>query len=191
MSAVAPMSRCGSACSMAVDTGSMPIVQNLARLDEATLVACSSSVAVLDDVCSFRALDRDEYLDLNWAPAPLEQAARIAQVPACLLEGLARATAGGEEANAAYREMPDSIWEHPVTSLNPTEVRRVHEQLQELRRVDFLASATAPEALVRAGAELSPPEADPLEKLRPHFQALCDFYATAVERRLGVLMWWD
>ena len=70
-------------------------------------------------------------------------------------------------------------------------VRRVHEQLQELRRVDFLSSATATEAFVRAGAEFSPPEADPLENLRPHFQALCDFYATAVERRLGVLMWWD
>lgn len=169
----------------------MPVVQNLARLDEATLAACSTSVAVLDDVCSFRTLDRDDYLDLNWAPAPLEQAAKVAQVPASLVSALTRATGGGNEVNPAYREMPDSIWEHPVTSLDSTGVRRAHEQLQELSRLSFLSSATAAEALVRLGDDFPPTVGDPMGYLRTHFQALCGFYATAVERQLSVLMWWD
>lgn len=169
----------------------MPVVQNLARLSEEALVACVNSVTVLDDVCSFRALDRNDYLDLDWSPAPLQQAAKAAQIPASLVSALANATGGDDEVNPAYREMPNSIWEHPVRSLGSTAVRRVHEQLQELSRLNFLSSATAADAFARLGDRFPPPDGDPMDYLHPHFQALCDFYATAVERELSVLMWWD
>ena len=169
----------------------MPVVQNLARLSGETLAACVTSVTVLHDVCSFRALDRNDYLDLDWAPAPLEQAATVAQVPSSLISALTSATGGGDEVNPAYREMPDSIWEHPVTSLDSTAVRRVHEQLRELSRLNFLSSATAVEAFVRLGDNFPLPVGDPMDYLRPRFQALCGFYATAAERQLSVLMWWD
>ena len=170
---------------------SVPVVQNLARLSGEALAACATSVAVLDDVCSYRALQRDDYLDLDWAPAPLEQAARVAQVPASLVSALVSATRGGEEVNPAYREMPDSVWEHPVTSLDSATVQRVHEQLQELSRLDFLSSGTAAEAFARLGDRFSPPVGDPVDYLRPYFRALAGFYTTAAERQLSVLMWWD
>jgi hypothetical protein len=169
----------------------VPIVQNLARLGGETLAACATSVAVLDDVCSFRALDLNDYLDLDWAPAPLEQAAKIARIPAFLINGLASATGGGDEVNPAYREMPDSIWEHPVTSLDPPTVRAMHEHLQELSRLDFLTPATASEAFVRLDGKVPPPAGEPVDYLRSHFHSLCGSYATAVQRQLGVLMWWD
>lgn len=169
----------------------MPVVQNLARLSGENLAACVASMTVLDDVCSFRALDPKDYLELDWAPAPLEQAAKVANVPASLIGALTSATGGGDEVNPAYREFPDSIWEHPVTSLDSTAVRRVHEQLQELSRLNFLSSATAAEAFARLGDSFPPPSGDPMDYLRPHFQALCDFYAAAAERQLSVLMWWD
>ena len=169
----------------------MPIVQNLARLSGDLMSACATSTAVLHDVCSFRTLDQDDYLDLDWAPAPLEAAAVAARVPGHLLEGLALATGGDDEINRAYREMPDGVWEHPVTSLGPGQVMQVHQALRELSAVGFLSSDTAAQAFIRLGPKFPPPDGDPVDYLRPHFQALSDFYAGAAERRLGALMWWD
>jgi hypothetical protein len=184
---------CGC-CSLrlaAIDTWFVPVVQNLARLPGETLAACATSVTMLDDVCSFRSLDSSDYLDLGWAPAPLVEAAKAAQISAALIKALASATNGAREVNPAYREAPDRIWEHPVTSLGSTAVRRVHGQFQELSDLAYLSSGTATEAFDRLGDNFPPPDGDPMDYLHPHFRALCDFYATAAERQLSVLMWWD
>ena len=80
----------------------MAVTQNLARLSDAMISECTTSTATLDDVCSFRGLKSSEYLDLDWAPTLLKQAAVIADVHTELLEALDRAARGEGEVNAAY-----------------------------------------------------------------------------------------
>ncbi|ONI71707.1 hypothetical protein BWI15_16270 [Kribbella sp. ALI-6-A] len=147
---------------------------------------CSTSIAVLDDVCSFRGLKSSDYLDLDWAPTLLMQAAMIARVDAKLLAALTRATRGEGELNPAYRDMPETIWEHPVSSLSSTQVAEIDKSLQVLAGLDF---PSAHDAFGRL------PQFERMDRpaayLCEHFRALCDFYRGAAERGFGTIMWWD
>lgn len=49
----------------------------------------------------------------------------IAALPKELLEAVRRGCSGGNEIHAAYREAPSTIFEHPVTALEPDAVRDV------------------------------------------------------------------
>ena len=121
----------------------MAVTQNLARLSDAMISECTTSTATLNDVCSFRGLKSSEYLDLDWAPSLLKQAAAAADVDAELLGALDRATSGEGEVNPTYREMPDSIWEHPASFLRSTQVAAVDKLLQTLARLDFFQPRTS------------------------------------------------
>jgi hypothetical protein len=164
----------------------MAVTQNLARLSDAMISECAISTATLDQVCSFRGLEASEYLDLDWAPTPMMQAAVIADVDAELLAALDLATRGEGEINPAYSDMPDTIWEHPVSSLRSARVAGIDKSLQTLAGLDFL-SVDAAFGRVPLFEALD----QPAEYLREHFRALCDFYRGAAARGLGTIMWWD
>lgn len=166
----------------------MAITQQLARLPQAELVLCRSSADRLDEVCSFTALAEGDYLDLDWAPSWLEQAAVAAGLPG-LAAALELATGGRGEVNPAYREHPDTIFEHPVASLDAEEVAGLAAELRRLLPPDF-----PPEGVVAglwAEAQDTYRPDDPQAYLRRHARALGRFYAEAAERGLAVVMWWD
>jgi hypothetical protein len=140
----------------------------------------------LDQVCSFRGLEASEYLDLDWAATPLTQAAVIADVDAELVAALDLATRGEGEINPAYRDVPDTIWEHPVSCLRSAQVTEIDKSLQALAGLDFLSDHDAFDRL----PQLEPLDR-PAEYLREHLRALCDFYRGAAARGLGTIMWWD
>jgi hypothetical protein len=91
---------------------------------------------------------------------------------------LQRAVDGDQEVNPAYRDRPDTVWEHPVTALDPTAVAEV---AAGLRQVD-------PDAAV---ADRSAAGAPSVEYLRGHLAALRAFYDGAADRGLATVMWWD
>src|SRR5689334_17144915 len=88
-------------------TSPVAVTQQLARVSTALLDECRVNVGRLDDVCSFRALDAADYLDLDWAPKLLEAAAVTAHIDPELRAALGMATVGEDEVNASYRESPN------------------------------------------------------------------------------------
>ena len=147
--------------------------QQLARLSVEQLEVCRSAVEALHGVCSFTALSSTDYLDADWYPTSLLDAAQRAQAEPELLASLTLAFQGGAEVNPAYRDVPDSVWEHPVTSLPPDTVTEVAAALDRL----LLSGFPADDLGVRG--------------LREAFRAVSNFYSEAVGRGLAVVMWWD
>lgn len=167
----------------------MAVVQNLARLPASHLAACEGSVATLDDVCSFRALIPSDYLNLDWSPYLLQQTAVASAAPVELVALLRESTAGTGEVNPAYRNVPNSVTEHPVSSLVPERVHVVSDGLEVLATLGFITDFHVTATLDRL------PEwqgiRDPVPYLQGHFESLRTFYRAAAEDRLSVVMWWD
>ena len=109
------------------------VTQQIARLTAAELAECRRSLEAIDRLCSFDLRPPEDHLDLNWSPRPLEQAAIRSGLPAEVAESLRQACAGEEEINPAYREVAYSVWEHPVTALEPAAVREVAAVLERWR----------------------------------------------------------
>lgn len=167
----------------------MAVTRNLARVSEALLGECAVSVGELDRVCTFRALRSEDYLDLDWAPRLLQEVVVAASVPAILAAALDRAMSGDGEVNPAYRDRPDSIWEHPVSSLKPADVLDVDKMLRALAHLNPINE----QSVAGAGRRLRDRDvpADALKYLAAHFGALCDFYRGAAARHLAVVLWQD
>lgn len=165
----------------------MAVTQQLARADEALVEACRRDVSLLDDLCSFRLLAQMDHMDLDWAPSFLEAVAKAAAVPQVLREGLRAATSGGTELNAAYRDVPYGIFEHPVTFLTPPRVAEVAVMLRSLADTDFINRSSISAAL----AQVPEGPSSLLEYASLHFERLVTFYEGAAERGLCTLMWWD
>jgi hypothetical protein len=152
------------------------VTQQLARITGAQLARCRECVDELDRVCSFTVALPADHLDLDWAPDGLLKATRPALDEAAVA-AVRRALDGDEEINPAYRDRPGSVWEHPVTALDPAAVAVVAAQL---RRIDPVA-VTA----VRPDEQPGP------DYLLTHFTALRAFYDGAAGRRLATVLWWD
>jgi hypothetical protein len=165
------------------------VTQNLARLTGTRLAACATSVQELDAVCSFRALDPMDYLDLDWAPRLLQRVAEASGISPNLALALNRAMEGDGEVNPAYRDAPDSIWEHPVASLDAATVADVSASLKQLADVAPLTHETVGRAVVGLPRHDVPEQA--FDYLKGHFDALCAFYADAANRGLAIIMWLD
>jgi hypothetical protein len=131
----------------------------------------------------------EDYLDLDWSPRPLELAAAIAGLPA---DAIRTACSGGSEVNAAYRDVADTIWEHPVTALDPSEVVDIAARLGRFPIADVVAGLPASKraALAQLGMEEGWDE-HPRDYLGRHYEALRRFYVVAAERGLATAMWWD
>lgn len=101
------------------------ITQQLARLTSATLDECRSSLVATEKLCSFELLAGPDYLDLDWAPHPLTRAAALSDCPEELSKAIERACAGDAELHSDFRDMPNTIWEHPLNYIEPDGVRGV------------------------------------------------------------------
>ena len=84
----------------------MAVTQQLARLSPEQLAVCRGSVEELDKLCSFELLPSSDYLNLDWAPAPLVGVFELAQVSTPILVALRRGLGGDVEINPAYRRPP-------------------------------------------------------------------------------------
>jgi hypothetical protein len=164
------------------------VTQQLTRVDLAEVERCTASVDELAALCAFRGPD-DDYLDLDWAPAPLERAARAAGVEQRLLALLVLATTGGAEVNPAYRDHPDTIFEHPVSWIGPDRVAEVSRGLDALAGVGFPSAEVAAAAYAGDPPEVTPD--DPAGYLAESFADLRTFYAGAARRGLCTVLWWD
>lgn len=155
------------------------------------LVACRNSADELHLLCSFTMRPRPDHLDLDWAPTPLLRAVELAHVDKPTVVALRRSLHGDGEINAAYRDHPDTVSEHPVTSLEPDAVVAVAAQLQQVN--PDVVMAALPDDPVAAWTSLgwSGFDQHPRQYLHRHLVALRHFYARAARRHLAVALWWD
>jgi hypothetical protein len=167
----------------------MAVTLQLARISAALLSACRQSVEELDRLCSFESAPQSDYLDLDWAPAAITRVFELAGVDGRSLAALKRAVDGDAEVNPAYRDHPNTVWEHPVTALDLPAVAEIAIALAGIEpRTVLAAFAEPPSALGKIGAELN---ANLDAYVTFHFEALRSFYAEAWRRNLAVVLWWD
>ncbi|MFD5092506.1 hypothetical protein ACFWMR_18020 [Amycolatopsis thailandensis] len=171
----------------------MAVTQQLARIPPPQLSACRDSAAELDELCSFRSAPSADYLDLNWWPSALKRTWALIGVDALSLDVLHRGFDGAEEVNPAYRDFPNTIFEHPVTALNPDQVAEVANVLRALapERVHAAVPAERDEAAASLGAYVRDVIGDLAVLLAEQHAILRDFYDEAASRRLAMVMWWD
>ena len=167
----------------------MAITQQLARLTPEQLVSCRSATAEIDRLCSFQLLDEGDYLDLDWASAPLIEVCERAGCSPDDVASLRRGLEGGAEVNPAYRDAAGTIGEHPVTALEPEDVVTTSRALARLRPC-ALEAASQHAGAMAALAEVEHSRG-PAGYLLEHLEALQAFYDGAAARELAVVMWWD
>ncbi|MFE3174133.1 DUF1877 family protein [Amycolatopsis sp. NPDC059090] len=171
----------------------MAVTQQLARIPAAQLAACRESADALDALCSFTAAPDEAYLDLNWWPVILKRAWAMAGADERTFALLRRGFDGDEEVNPAYRDYPYGIIDHPVTALEPPEVKAVAEALRSL--TPEAVHAVVPSDPEQIEAKLSPTalevRGDLAGYLAEQHTILRDFYEEAARRQLAVVLWWD
>ncbi|GAA0898277.1 hypothetical protein GCM10009557_73490 [Virgisporangium ochraceum] len=169
----------------------MAVTQQLARLPMPVLTACRASVEELDRLCSFVTLPRSEYLDLNWAPPDLIRVFELARLETGTVIALRRAMEGDTEINPAYRDAPDTVWEHPVNALEPDAVAEVATVLGRIDPEAVLDVLPDDPAAAEEVLDSSDWHGHPRPYLREYLTALLDFYAHAARRGLATALWWD
>ena len=165
------------------------VTQQLARLTYEALAECRSSIDALDRLCSFELRTREDYLDLDWSPRPLELLA--AKVDAELSAAIRDACSGGDEINPAYREFPGSIVEHPVRALEPDAVRGVAATLTRIEPEGLVAVLPPAAEAARHIVGMEDFLGHPGDHLRGHYDSLRRFYEAAAARGQVTASWWD
>ncbi|MGO1052059.1 DUF1877 family protein [Crossiella sp. CA198] len=169
----------------------MAVTQQLARIPAALLTTCRHSVPDLDRVCSFQSAPPEDHLDLDWWPAALKATWTLLGTNPDTLGLLHRAFDGDQEVNPAYRDAPDTIWEHPVTALEPDRVAEVAAALHTITAETIRSAVSANRDLLAAAGVLPDPVVHPAEPLAATHAALQSFLAQAAHRRLAIVQWWD
>ncbi|GAA4561070.1 hypothetical protein [Planotetraspora kaengkrachanensis] len=160
-------------------------------MPETVLVACRRSVRELHRLCSFKLAPDGDHLDLDWAPSSLIQISELSGAAPHAVAALRRALRGDAEVNPAYRDHPDTIWEHPVTALDADAVGEVATVFRNLPNA--VSALVPPEDHAAWSApDKAPPGSDgPRGYLTMHLAALLRFYEEATRRGLAVVVWWD
>lgn len=171
---------------LAMETLSMAVTLQLARVTAGQLSACRRSVAELDKLCSFDLLPASEYLDLDWADDALIQVCEHAGIGDVV--SLRRATDGDDEVNPAY----DEVMERPK-ALEPADVVTLATALHgiDLEAVLSALPSDYQELIDTVGGILTEFSSDPRPYLRQYFAALRDFYTVAADRHLAIVIWCD
>lgn len=177
--------------SVLADTCGMAVTQQLVRLLPAQLAVCRKSVDELDLLSSFKLRPRSDHLDLDWAPIPLVRAFELAHVDMPVVVALRRSLDGDEEIDAAYRDHPDTVWEHPMTVLEPDIVVEVAALLGQVKPEVVMAALPDDAVAVQTSLGLSAFDGHPRQYLHHHLVALQDFYTHAAQQHLAVALWWD
>ncbi|ONF67414.1 hypothetical protein [Amycolatopsis keratiniphila] len=171
----------------------MAVTQQLARIPATRLAVCRRSVDALHELCSFSSTPVEDYLDMDWWPATLKRAWALTEADDRTLARLRRCFGGEEEVNPAYRDHPGTIWEHPVTALEPPQANDVAEALRAV--TPDAVRAVVPSDPDRIEAELGKGAlgmgGDLAGQLAREHTVLRDFYEEAARRRLAVVLWWD
>ncbi|RZS43371.1 uncharacterized protein DUF1877 [Herbihabitans rhizosphaerae] len=167
----------------------MAVTQQLARVTAMQLAACRRSVAELDELCSFRSAPRYDYLDLNWWPATLERVWELTGADTATMSVLRRGFGSADEVNPAYRDYP-TVWEHPVTAVEPDQVAEVADALRTM--TPGAVHAVVSSSRDRALAEIVPDVTGDLAEIVAEQHAILrQFYDEAARRRLATVLWWD
>lgn len=167
----------------------MAVTQQLARLSREHLARCRESVEALDELCSFNALPSEDHLDLDWAPRPLKLAATLTGDE--LVAAVREACSGGDEINAAYREFPAAVFEHPVRALGPDAVAAVAATLATSDGSTLVGKLPRGPAAAGDVVDLRDFDDHRGAYLREHFDLLRRFYEEAASRGCAVATWWD
>jgi hypothetical protein len=149
----------------------MAVTQQLARLSPELLQRCRDDAAALGDLVSFLLVPEQSYLDLHWAPAPLEKIVANAGDS----EGAAALRRACQGARAVNPHFPEFEVHEPPRELDAREVRAASEALG---RIEFKPMAR-------------PASGYTVEELSQHLRALCAFYAAAAAADEAVIVWWD
>ncbi|GAA4598011.1 hypothetical protein GCM10023194_74410 [Planotetraspora phitsanulokensis] len=160
-------------------------------MPQAVLMTCRHSVHELDRLCSFKLAPTSDHLDLDWAPAGLIQIAELSGMDPHPVAALRRALRGDSEVSPAYRDHPNTIWEHPVTALDADTVGGVAAVLGSLPDAASVLVPPAGHAAWNAFDKAPQGLDDPRGYLILHLTALLEFYDQAARRRWAVVMWWD
>ena len=171
----------------------MAVTQQLARLPAEQLTACRRSADVLDALCSFTLIPKADHLDLNWWPVVLKRAWALTGAGSEALAVLGSGFDGDEEVNPSYRDHPDTIFDHPVTALEPPRVRQVAAALHAVtpEAVHAVVPSDADRVEAVLGTIAREVRGDLAEHLAREHATLRDFYAAAAGRGLAVVLWWD
>lgn len=171
----------------------MAVTLQLARIPAAQLAACQRSVQELDRLCSFESAPQSDYLDLDWAPTLLTRVCELAGVDRDCLAALNRSLDGDGEVNALYRDQPNTVWEHPVTMLDPRAVTEIAIALARIETRTVLAglAGDASRTTAALGDITARIEGDLGSYVTSHLEALRRFYAEASRRQLAIVRWWD
>ncbi|GGP52686.1 DUF1877 family protein [Saccharothrix coeruleofusca] len=170
----------------------MAVTQQLVRIPVKRLAKCRASVAQLHRVCSLRSVSRADHLDLDWWPAVLERVWERTDIAPAALPVLRRAFHGDEEVNPAYRNHPDTVWEHPVTALEPEVVAEVADALRALSPKAVRAAVPEDSGGVQAVLRGVASEVVGLrDEVVRQYIALRDFYGEAADRERAAVLWWD
>jgi hypothetical protein len=168
----------------------MAVTLQFARITAVQLADCRRSADTLSTLCSFDLVPKSDHLDLDWADDGIVRMCEhtgIGDVTA-----LRRAVEGGEEVNLAYREHADSVMENP-RFVEPADVATFAAALRDidLERI-FSALPADPQAVKDTlGGNLHDFIGDPRGYLAEHFTALRDFYTTAADQHLAIVVWCD
>jgi hypothetical protein len=168
----------------------MAVTLQIARITAAQLAECQGSADALSTLCSFDLVPRTDYLDLDWAGDGI--------IRMCEHTGIGDATAvrravsGDEEVNPAYRDHPNWVMEQP-RFLEPADVAASASALRhiDLERIFCALPADSQAIKDTLGGNLHDLIGDPRRYLAKHFTALRDFYTTAADQHLAIVIWCD
>ncbi|KND23290.1 hypothetical protein IQ63_45315 [Streptomyces acidiscabies] len=174
----------------------MAVTQQLPHTPAEYLTACRQSAAASADGDPHWDPPPADVLDLDWAPAMLEQVCQLAGLDRVHLDALRHATAGDSLIDLGFLTThPHAIgpFGPPPTTLSAAQVTHVSELLGQ---IDFPAvldrlptEDTEAASLIGHGADKI--VGGPRKYLLGHFNALREFYHAASQRHLLLMLWWD
>jgi hypothetical protein len=142
----------------------------------------------LDRLWPFKLVPASEYLDLDWARDGLIRMCEHTGIGD--VTDLRRATDGDDDVNPAYRHHPYTVMEHP-RFVEPADVAALAAALRviDLDQV-FSRLPSDPQAVKEPlGGNLTDLISDPRPYLTKHFTAVRDFYTSAADEHLAIVIW--
>ncbi|MFJ8158140.1 DUF1877 family protein [Streptomyces sp. NPDC094468] len=174
----------------------MAVTQQLARIPVGYLAACRQSADASAEGDPFWDPPSADVIDLDWAPVLLERVCELGGLDDVRRHALHQALDGDTVIDLALLNTPPHAigpFGPAPTALSPAQVALAAELLDQIDFPALLAALPADQAtaasLIGNGAENI--AGGVTAYLLEHFTALRDFYRTASQRRLLVVLWWD
>jgi hypothetical protein len=178
------------------------VVQWIARLTDDELNRCRASPYVLDRLIWFELRPEEDYLNLGWSGSVLEryfahseQLAEVQKALSMIMYGAREVVTDRVAAGYSYDAANGvTVGSQQITHLNPQDVRLVAETFRRLDIVTLLRwlPSDVAEAWHMLGKDtISPPDPHPNAFYKEYLENLIAFYATAADRGMATVTWWD